>query len=60
VAAIDKTLRVLEVLEAWTERILGTLLRATAGALTRLLRRGRHRNWRREQEERRTGSSPHS
>jgi hypothetical protein len=55
---MDKTLRVLETIEAWTERVLGTVLRAAAGVLSRLLGRGRHRSWRQAQEEPRPGSEP--
>jgi hypothetical protein len=44
---VDAVLRALNWLETWTFRILGALVREVTALLTRILRRGRFRPWRR-------------
>jgi hypothetical protein len=43
---MKKLIGVLEQLERSTERVVGAALRAVAAGLTRALRRGEHRPWR--------------
>ncbi len=42
-------LKLLVWVERWTEKVVGAVLRGSMAVLARVLKRGRHRSWRRPQ-----------